>query len=205
MAMTQSLVQLEGALVKVLESYSPHLSSALGELTLTVSAHNYVAVAQTLKDHPELAFEQLLDLCGVDYSDYKNGAPSVFTDKPRYAVTSHLLSLTHNWRLRLRVFPSNDDMPVLPSVVDIWNSASWYEREAFDLFGILFEGHLDLRRILTDYGFIGHPFRKDFPTTGHVEMRYDAEQKRVIYQPVSIEPREITPRIIREEQYGGTH
>lgn len=205
MSMTQSLVQLEKALANVLQSYSPQLSSALGELTLTVSAHNYIAVAQKLKDHPELAFEQLLDLCGLDYSNYKNGASSVFSDRPRYAVTSHLLSLTHNWRLRLRVFPSNDDMPVLPSVVDIWNSASWYEREAFDLFGILFEGHLDLRRILTDYGFIGHPFRKDFPTTGHVEMRYDAEQQRVIYQPVTIEPREITPRIVREDNYGGLH
>lgn len=203
--MTQSLVQLEGALAKVLESYSPQLSNALGELTLTVSAHNYVAVAQMLKAHPELAFEQLLDLCGLDYSDYKNGAPSAFTDMPRYAVTSHLLSLTHNWRLRLRVFPTDEHMPVLPSVTDIWNSASWYEREAFDLFGILFEGHLDLRRILTDYGFIGHPFRKDFPTTGHVEMRYDAEQQRVIYQPVTIEPREITPRIVREDNYGGLH
>jgi NADH-quinone oxidoreductase subunit C len=152
-----------------------------------------------------LAFEQLVDLCGVDYSDYKNCAPSAFTDLPRYAVTNHLLSLTHNWRLRLRVFATDDDMPILPSLTELWNCANWYEREAFDLFGILFEGHLDLRRILTDYGFIGHPFRKDFPTSGHVEMRYDAEQKRVIYQPVTIEPREITPRIVREDNYGGLH
>ena len=121
------------------------------------------------------------------------------------AVTSHLLSLTHNWRLRLRVFATDDNMPILPSLTELWNCANWYEREAFDLFGILFEGHLDLRRILTDYGFIGHPFRKDFPTSGHVEMRYDAEQKRVIYQPVTIEPREITPRIVREDNYGGLH
>jgi len=205
MAMTVSLTQLESTLMKVLESYSPHLTTALGEVTVTVSAQNYVAVAQTLKNHPELAFEQLIDLCGIDYSDYKNGAPSAFADSPRYAVTTHLLSLVHNWRLRLRVFSCDDNLPVLPSVSDIWSSANWYEREAFDLFGILFEGHLDLRRILTDYGFIGHPFRKDFPTTGHVEMRYDAEQKRVIYQPVTIEPREITPRIVREDNYGGLH
>ncbi len=158
-----------------------------------------------LRDHADLAFEQLIDLCGVDYSDYKNCAPSAFTDLPRYAVISHLLSLTHNWRLRLRVFATDDDMPILPSLTELWNCANWYEREAFDLFGILFEGHLDLRRILTDYGFIGHPFRKDFPTSGHVEMRYDAEQKRVIYQPVTIEPREITPRIVREDNYGGLH
>jgi NADH-quinone oxidoreductase subunit C len=172
---------------------------------MTVEAKDYAEIAQTLRDHADLAFEQLIDLCGVDYSDYKNCAPSAFTELPRYAVTSHLLSLTHNWRLRLRVFATDDDMPILPSLTELWNCANWYEREAFDLFGILFEGHLDLRRILTDYGFIGHPFRKDFPTSGHVEMRYDAEQKRVIYQPVTIEPREITPRIVREDNYGGLH
>jgi NADH-quinone oxidoreductase subunit C len=205
MASTVSLLQLEDTLRKVFVNLSPELKISLGEITMTVRDSDYLTVAQTLRDHPDLAFEQLLDLCGVDYSDYKNNAPSAFSDLPRYAVTSHLLSLTHNWRIRLRVFLLDDDMPLLPSINDIWNSANWYEREAFDLFGILFEGHLDLRRILTDYGFIGHPFRKDFPTSGHVEMRYDAEQKRVIYQPVTIEPREITPRIVREDNYGGLH
>ena len=205
MASTVSLLQLEDTLKKVFVNLSPELKISLGEITMTVGSSDYLTVAQTLRDHPDLAFEQLLDLCGVDYSDYKNNAPSAFSELPRYAVTSHLLSLTHNWRIRLRVFLLDDDMPLLPSINDIWNSANWYEREAFDLFGILFEGHLDLRRILTDYGFIGHPFRKDFPTSGHVEMRYDAEQKRVIYQPVTIEPREITPRIVREDNYGGLH
>jgi NADH-quinone oxidoreductase subunit C len=141
----------------------------------------------------------------MDYSAYKDGAHSAFTDAPRYAVVSHLLSLTHNWRLRLRVYATDDDMPQVDSINGIWSAANWFEREAFDLFGILFRDHDDLRRILTDYGFIGHPFRKDFPTSGHMEMRYDAEQKRVIYQPVTIEPREITPRIIREDNYGGLH
>ena len=141
----------------------------------------------------------------LDYSGYKDGAHSKFTDGPRFAVVSHLLSVSRNWRLRVRVFAVNDDMPVVASVNDLWNSANWFEREAFDLYGIVFEGHLDLRRLLTDYGFVGHPFRKDFPTSGHVEMRYDAEQKRVVYHPVTIEPREITPRIIREDNYGGTH
>ena len=205
MALTVSITQLEDTLRKVFGSYSPELSLALGEITMTVEAKDYFEIAQVLRDHADLAFEQLIDLCGVDYSDYNNNAPSAFTDLPRYAVTSHLLSLTHNWRLRLRVFVADDDVPILPSVTELWNCANWYEREAFDLFGILFEGHLDLRRILTDYGFIGHPFRKDFPTSGHVEMRYDAEQKRVIYQPVTIEPREITPRIVREDNYGGLH
>jgi NADH-quinone oxidoreductase subunit C len=205
MALTVSITQLEDTLRKVFAGHSPDICIALGEITMTVAAQDYVEIAQTLRDHADLAFEQLVDLCGVDYSDYKNCAPSAFTELPRYAVTSHLLSLTHNWRLRLRVFALDDDMPILPSLTEVWNCANWYEREAFDLFGILFEGHLDLRRILTDYGFIGHPFRKDFPTSGHVEMRYDAEQKRVIYQPVTIEPREITPRIVREDNYGGLH
>lgn len=205
MASTVSLLQLEDTLNKVFVNLSPELKISFGEITMTVGPSDYLTVAHTLRNHPDLAFEQLLDLCGVDYSDYKNNAPSAFSELPRYAVTSHLLSLTHNWRIRLRVFLPDDDMPVLPSINDIWNSANWYEREAFDLFGILFEGHLDLRRILTDYGFIGHPFRKDFPTSGHVEMRYYAEQKRVIYQPVTIEPREITPRIVREDNYGGLH
>ena len=205
MALTVSITQLEDTLSKVFAHHSPELKLALGEITMTVAAKDYFEIAKTLRDHSDLAFEQLVDLCGVDYSDYKNSAPSAFTEFPRYAVTSHLLSLTHNWRLRLRVFATDDNMPILPSLTELWNCANWYEREAFDLFGILFEGHLDLRRILTDYGFIGHPFRKDFPTSGHVEMRYDAEQKRVIYQPVTIEPREITPRIVREDNYGGLH
>ena len=153
---------------------------------------------QSLRDHASLRFEQLLDLCGVDYESYGDGA----WDGARFAVVSHLMSITHNWRLRVRTFAPDDDLPVVPSVSDLWNSANWYEREAFDLFGILFEGHDDLRRILTDYGFIGHPFRKDFPVSGYVEMRYDPEQKRVIYQPVTIEPRENVPRVIREENYG---
>ena len=170
-----------------------------GELTVVVAAADYHAAALVLRDAPACRFEQLMDLCGVDYSDYKAGA----YEGPRFCVVSHLLSISLNQRVRLKVFATDDGMPVLPSVTDIWNSADWFEREAFDLFGIVFDGHADLRRILTDYGFIGHPFRKDFPTTGHVEMRYDAEQARVIYQPVTIETREITPRIIREDNYGG--
>jgi NADH-quinone oxidoreductase subunit C len=141
----------------------------------------------------------LIDLCGVDYSGYKDQP----WDGLRFCVVSHLLSITHNWRVRLKVFCPDDDVPTIASVTEVWSAANWFERDAFDLYGIIFEGHLDLRRILTDYGFIGHPFRKDFPTSGHVEMRYDPEQKRVIYQPVTIEPREITPRIVREENYGG--
>ena len=203
--MSHSIQTLEAALNEVLGSKVKQLHAALGELTLTVSAADYLEVAKTLRDDARLCFEQLIDLCGLDYSGYKDGAHSAFTDGPRFAVVSHLLSISHNWRLRLRVFASNDDMPVVASVNDIWNSANWFEREAFDLYGIVFEGHVDLRRILTDYGFVGHPFRKDFPTSGHVEMRYDAEQKRVVYQPVTIEPREITPRIIREDNYGGNH
>ena len=203
--MSHSIQTLEAALHEVLGSKVKLLESALGELTLTVSAADYHGVCQTLRDDARLAFEQLMDLCGLDYSGYKDGAHSKFTDGPRFAVVSHLLSVSHNWRLRVRVFAVSEDMPVVASVNDLWNSANWFEREAFDLFGIVFEGHLDLRRLLTDYGFVGHPFRKDFPTSGHVEMRYDAEQKRVVYQPVTIEPREITPRIIREDNYGGTH
>ena len=203
--MSHSIQTLEAALRDVLGSKVKLLESALGELTLTVSVADYHDVCKTLRDDARLGFEQLMDLCGLDYSSYKDGAHSKFTDGPRYAVVSHLLSVSRNWRLRVRVFAVSDDMPVVASVNDLWNSANWFEREAFDLFGIVFEGHLDLRRLLTDYGFVGHPFRKDFPTSGHVEMRYDAEQKRVVYQPVTIEPREITPRIIREDNYGGTH
>ncbi|HZV67594.1 MAG TPA: NADH-quinone oxidoreductase subunit C [Telluria sp.] len=174
------------------------VSSALGEVTVVVKAADYLAAMQTLRDHPALRFDQLLDLCGVDYSTYGEGS----WDGARFAAVSHLLSLEHNWRLRVRVFAPDDAMPIVASVTGLWRSANWYEREAFDLYGILFEGHNDLRRILTDYGFIGHPFRKDFPISGYVEMRYDPEQKRVIYQPVTIEPREIIPRVIREETYG---
>ena len=170
-----------------------------GEVTVVVPAAGLPALMRTLRDRPELRFEMLIDICGVDYSAYGDGA----WQGPRYAAVYHLLSLAQNRRLRVRTFAPNDDFPVVPSVVEVWPSANWFEREAFDLFGIVFDGHPDLRRLLTDYGFVGHPFRKDFPLTGYVEMRYDPEQGRVIYQPVSIEPREITPRIIREEHYGG--
>ncbi len=192
---------LQAAVTAVLGDRVKALVLSRGELTLTVSAAHYLASALALRDHPTLKFEQNVDLCGVDYSSYQDREWS----GPRFCVVSHLLSVTHNWRLRLKTFCPDDDLPVIDSLNDVWSSVNWFEREAFDLYGILFEGHSDLRRILTDYGFIGHPFRKDFPTTGHVEMRYDDEQKRVIYQPVTIEPREITPRIIREDNYGGLH
>jgi NADH-quinone oxidoreductase subunit C len=175
------------------------ISIDLGELKVLVAAADYLESATLLRDAEGCKFEQLMDLCGVDYSEYKDGT----YDGPRFCVVSHLLSVSLNQRVRLKVFAPDDDLPVVASINDIWSSANWFERECFDLFGIVFEGHNDLRRILTDYGFIGHPFRKDFPTHGHVEMRYDAEQKRVVYQPVSIEMREITPRVIREENYGG--
>jgi NADH-quinone oxidoreductase subunit C len=174
------------------------LTVALGEVTLVVRAADHLAAARLLRDAPRLRFEQCVDLCGIDYSHY--GADE--QQGPRFAVIMHLLSVTHNWRLRVRTFCPDDDLPLLASVIDVWPSVGWFEREAFDLYGIVFEGHPDLRRILTDYGFVGHPFRKDFPISGHVEMRYDPEQRRVIYQPVSIEPREVTPRVIREEGYG---
>ena len=180
-----------------------NLTTALGEVTLVVSAANYKGVAKTLRDHPDLRFDQLIDLCGVDYSAYGNVATPNDVSSPRYAAVSHLLSVEKNWRLRLRVFAPDNDYPMVDTLTDIWNSVNWFEREAFDLFGIMFNGHADLRRILTDYGFIGHPFRKDFPIFGTVEMRYDPEKKRVIYQPVTIEPRTITPRVIREENYAG--
>ena len=190
---------LQAALTSVLAHNVLSLVRDRGELTLTVGAAQYAQTALLLRDHPELKFEQLIDLCGVDYSSFK--------DQPwegaRFCVVSHLLSVSLNWRLRLKVFCPDEDVPVVASLTEVWSSSNWFEREAFDLYGVIFEGHLDLRRILTDYGFIGHPFRKDFPTSGHVEMRYDDEQKRVIYQPVTIEPREITPRIIREDHYGG--
>ncbi|OPF62071.1 MULTISPECIES: NADH-quinone oxidoreductase subunit C [Hydrogenophaga] len=172
-----------------------------GEVTLVVAASDYLEVMQTLRDASQARFEQLIDLCGIDYSTYGDGR----WEGPRFAVVVHLLSVSLNQRLRVRVFCSEDDFPVVASVSGLWSAANWYEREAFDLYGIVFEGHNDLRRILTDYGFIGHPFRKDFPLSGHVEMRYDAERQRVVYEPVTIEPREITPRVIREDNYGGLH
>ena len=193
--MTPKLQKLHDILSR--EGFSP--TERLGELTVEVKASEYGSACLALRDHLELRFEQLIDLCGVDYSTYADRP----WERERFAVVLHLLSVTHNWRLRLRAFCADDQFPLLPSVIEVWPGVNWFEREAFDLFGIVFEGHPDLRRILTDYGFIGHPFRKDFPISGHVEMRYDPEQKRVVYQPVTIEPREITPRIVREKQYGG--
>jgi NADH-quinone oxidoreductase subunit C len=192
---------LKETLSAVLGDKARAIALRLGEVTLTVASSDYLEVAGLLRESPDCRFEQMMDLCGLDFSDYKQGT----WGGQRYAVVLHLLSVSLNQRVRLKVFAPEDEMPVLPSVTGVWSAASWFEREAFDLFGIVFEGHEDLRRILTDYGFIGHPFRKDFPTSGHVEMRYDPEQKRVIYQPVTIEPREITPRIIREDNYGGLH
>jgi NADH-quinone oxidoreductase subunit C len=171
---------------------------ALGEVTIVINGADHLDVARILRDDARLQFEQLIDLAGIDYSTYGEGSWS----GPRYAVVTHLLSITRNWRVRVRSYCPDDDFPLISSLTGVWASANWYEREAFDLYGIVFEGHPDLRRILTDYGFVGHPFRKDFPISGHVEMRYDPELKRVIYQPVTIEPREIVPRVIREESYG---
>ena len=182
----------------VLGDRAQAITVALDEVTLRVSAADHLGVAQALRDDPRLAFSELIDLCGVDYASYGEGSH----EGPRYAVVLHLLSITHNWRLRVRAFCPDDDFPLVASVNEVWNCANWYEREAFDLYGIVFEGHPDLRRILTDYGFVGHPFRKDFPISGYVEMRYDPEQKRVVYQPVTIEPREVVPRVIREDAYG---
>jgi len=195
--MTTKIEALELALKNALGEGAA-VTVALGEVTVVVKASEYLASMQKLRDDPALRFQELVDLCGVDYSSYGEGT----WDGLRFAVVTHLLSIEHNWRVRVRVFCPDDDMPLVPSVTGIWRNANWFEREAFDLFGILFEGHGDLRRILTDYGFIGHPFRKDFPISGYVEMRYDPEQKRVIYQPVTIEPRENVPRVIREETYG---
>jgi NADH-quinone oxidoreductase subunit C len=190
---------LKNAVVAALGDKARSVELRLGEVTVVVAAKDYLEAARILKEAPHCRFEQMIDLCGVDYSDYRAGE----WDGLRYAVVVHLLSVSLNQRVRLRVFAPDDDLPVVDSLTGLWSSANWFEREAFDLYGIVFEGHTDLRRILTDYGFIGHPFRKDFPVSGHVEMRYDPERGRVIYQPVTIEPREITPRIIREEKYGG--
>ncbi|HMV65073.1 MAG TPA: NADH-quinone oxidoreductase subunit C [Rhodocyclaceae bacterium] len=192
----------EALLARVEDALGDKLVSskiAVGEVTIEVKPEDWLDVALTLRDEPGLAFDILMDLCGVDYSAYKDGV----WEGARFAVVVHLLSVAKNHRLRVRAFCADDEMPVIASLVDTWPAVNWFEREAFDLYGIVFEGHPDLRRILTDYGFIGHPFRKDFPISGHVEMRYDPDLKRVIYQPVSIDPREVTPRIVREDNYGG--
>ena len=191
--MTPRLQRLLDVLIR--EGLSP--TERLGEITVEVPAADYLETCGKLRDHADLRFEQCMDLTGVDYAAYADKPRA----GPRFAVALHLLSITHNWRLRLRAFCPDDEFPLLPSLCEVWPSLNWYEREAFDLFGIVFDGHPDLRRILTDYGFIGHPFRKDFPVSGHVEMRYDPEQKRVVYQPVTIDPREVTPRIVREDHY----
>jgi NADH-quinone oxidoreductase subunit C len=197
--MSERLNHLATTIQNVLGARAKSVEVALNEVTLVVAAEDYFTAALMLRDDPALAFEQLIDLCGVDYQEYGDGSWTGL----RFAVVSHLLSLQHNQRLRVRVFAPDDSYPVVASLVPVWSSANWFEREAFDLFGILFDGHEDLRRILTDYGFIGHPFRKDFPISGTVEMRYDPELKRVVYQPVTIKPREVIPRIVREESYGG--
>jgi len=196
--MTTKLDTLSGAVQDLLGDKIKSLTTALGEVTVVVGAADYFSAMQLLRDDASTRFEQMIDLCGVDYQQHGDGR----WEGARFGVVVHLMSITHNWRLRVRTFAPDDDMPLVSSLTSVWPAANWYEREAFDLFGILFDGHDDLRRILTDYGFIGHPFRKDFPVSGYVEMRYDPEQKRVIYQPVTIEPRENVPRIIREENYG---
>jgi NADH-quinone oxidoreductase subunit C len=196
------LEQLTAALEAVCGDRLASLTTAQEQITAVVPAEHWVSVATSLRDAPELRFEQLIDLCGVDYSAYGRPDSPVIAAGKRYAIVAQLLSVSHNWRVRVRVFAPDDEFPTLDSVTGVWPSVNWFEREAFDLFGIVFTGHADLRRILTDYGFVGHPFRKDFPISGNVEMRYDPDQQRVIYQPVTIEPREITPRIVREENYG---
>ncbi|MBX3667768.1 MAG: NADH-quinone oxidoreductase subunit C [Rhodocyclaceae bacterium] len=196
--MSARLEQLAQTLRETFGERAKKVEIALGEVLLEVDAGDYLAVATALRDTPALGFTQLIDLCGVDYLTYKNSSWTGL----RYAAVSQLLSLDQNWRLRLRVFAPDDGFPVIDSVDAVWPSANWFEREAFDVIGIMFAGHPDMRRILTDYGFIGHPFRKDFPISGYVEMRYDPEQGRIVYQPVSIAPREVTPRIVREESYG---
>ena len=189
---------LRATVAETLGAKAKSVTVALDEVNVVVGAADYLEAALLLRDAPGCRFEQLIDLCGMDYSDYREGE----WQGERYGVVSHLLSVSLNQRVRLTVFAPSDDFPVVDSLQSVWNSATWFEREAFDLYGIVFEGHDDLRRLLTDYGFIGHPFRKDFPVSGYVEMRYDQEQKRVVYQPVTIEPRENVPRVIREENYG---
>ena len=198
--MTLTSEMLQAAIRASLGDRVGALGERLGEVSLEVSVEDYAEVAEFLRDDGAMRFEQLIDLCGVDYLTYGDTRPI----RKRFAVTSHLLSIAHNCRLRLRVFCADDDFPAVPSLIGVWPSADWFEREAFDLFGIMFAGHPDLRRLLTDYGFVGHPFRKDFPLTGYVEMRYDVDQKRVIYQPITIESREIVPRVVRDESYGTT-
>ena len=198
--MASRIETLAAALPAVLGDKLASVTVANGEITAEIGAAGLDASLRLLRDRPELRFEMLIDLCGVDYSTYGD----VAHEGPRFAVVYHLLSLANNWRVRVRAFVPDDAFPVIGSAIEIWPAANWFEREAFDLYGIMFSGHPDLRRLLTDYGFIGHPFRKDFPLSGHVEVRYDPEQGRVIYQPVSIEPREVTPRIIREDQYAGS-
>ena len=192
---------LKNAIAQALGEKVRAVKVALDEVTIEVAAKHYLEAMRILREAPGCRFEQLIDLCGVDYSAYKDREQEGL----RYCVVSHLLSVSLNQRLRVKVFCPDDDFPVVASLTTLWEGAGWFEREAFDLFGIVFDGHGDLRRILTDYGFIGHPFRKDFPLSGNVEMRYDADQRRVIYEPVTIEPREVTPRIIREDNYGGLH
>ncbi len=196
--MNKRLQLLEEQLHAALGGHIESVNSSLDELTVVVPAAAIGDVMLTLRDRPEFSFSQLIDLCGVDYSGYAGARKCA----NRFAVVYHLLSIEHNRRLRVRAYCEDDDFPMMDSVVAIWPAANWFEREAFDLFGIIFTGHPDLRRLLTDYGFVGHPFRKDFPLSGNVEMRYDPEQQRVIYQPVTIEPREIVPRVVREENYG---
>jgi NADH-quinone oxidoreductase subunit C len=197
-AMTARLQKLEEELRSVVGDRIRQSDIAFGQLTIVVAPDDLREAMILLRDSPGLRFAQLSDLCGIDYRDYATKGDT----GQRFAVVYHLLSIKHNLRLRIRAFCADDDFPVIDSVIEIWPSANWFEREAFDLFGIMFSGHPDLRRLLTDYGFVGHPFRKDFPVSGNVEMRYDPEQKRVVYQPVTIEPREIVPRVIRDEQYG---
>ncbi len=196
--MTNDTQTLQDVLTALLGDQLVSMQEKLGETTIVISTANMLPVLTLLRDAAELRFAQMMDLCGMDYSEY---GEEEWAGR-RFAVVYHLLSQVHNRRLRVRIFAEEDDFPVLASVIDVWPSANWFEREAFDLFGIMFAGHPDLRRILTDYGFVGNPFRKDFPLSGHVEMRYDPEQQRVVYQPVSIEPRVVTPRIMREETYG---
>lgn len=195
--MTAALESQEEKIRHVLGESVAESSIRFAELSVKLKVESWLSSAMILRDHPELKFDQLIDLCGLDYSEFSGGGTG-----SRYAVAYHLLSLEHNKRVCVKVFTSDDDLPMLPSVIDVWPAANWFEREAFDLFGIVFTGHPDLRRILTDYGFIGHPFRKDFPIYGNVEMRYDPDQQRVVYQPVTIEPREIVPRVVRETNYG---
>lgn len=207
--MSTDLNTLKSKLAATFGSKVVSLQERLGELTMVVNAADMIGVFTRLRDDADLRFEQLIDLCGIDYSTYGSESSEegrYLADQPhagpRFAIIYHLLSITHNMRLRVRVFADDDAMPMMDSVIGVWPVANWYEREAFDLYGIIFNGHPDLRRILTDYGFVGNPFRKDFPLSGTVEMRYDADQRRVVYEPVSVEPREITPRTLREEQYG---